>query len=99
MIGSGGSHVNQEGTAGSLIETKFQKILDRGIRKYNVHGGSAAIIFSDDNTWVGTSGVSHDTVTIKPDMLFAIGSITKNIVAALTLKLAEENILSLDDPI
>jgi D-alanyl-D-alanine carboxypeptidase len=34
---------------------------------------------------------------MKPDMLFAIGSITKNVVAALTFKLAEEGILSLDD--
>jgi D-alanyl-D-alanine carboxypeptidase len=32
-------------------------------------------------------------------MVFAIGSITKNIVAALTLKLVEENKLSLEDPI
>jgi D-alanyl-D-alanine carboxypeptidase len=36
---------------------------------------------------------------MSPDMLFAIGSITKNFVAALTLKLAEEEVLSLDDPL
>jgi D-alanyl-D-alanine carboxypeptidase len=32
-------------------------------------------------------------------MLFAIGSITKNVVAALVFQLAEEGILSLDDPL
>ncbi len=32
-------------------------------------------------------------------MFFAIGSITKNVVASLTLKLTEEGILSLDDPL
>lgn len=34
-----------------------------------------------------------------PDMAFAIGSITKNMIAALLLQLAEEGKLSLDDPI
>jgi D-alanyl-D-alanine carboxypeptidase len=34
---------------------------------------------------------------MRPDMLFAIGSITKNMVAALILQLAEERLLSLDD--
>jgi D-alanyl-D-alanine carboxypeptidase len=34
---------------------------------------------------------------MKPDMLFSIGSITKNFVAAITLKLAENGILSLED--
>lgn len=32
-------------------------------------------------------------------MVFGIGSITKNIVATLTLKLVEEGKLSLDDPL
>ena len=81
------------------LEQKLQNVLDNGIKKYDVKGVSAAIIFSEDKKWTGTSGISHDTVTIKPDMLFAIGSITKNLVATLTLKLAEKGILSLDDPL
>jgi len=36
---------------------------------------------------------------MSPEMSFAIGSITKNMVAALMLQLAEEGKLSLDDPI
>jgi D-alanyl-D-alanine carboxypeptidase len=81
------------------IEKQMQETLDKGIKKYDVHGVSATVIFPDDHIWTGTSGVSHDTVTMKPDMLFAVGSVTKNIVAALTLKLVEENRLSLEDPI
>jgi D-alanyl-D-alanine carboxypeptidase len=81
------------------LEQKLQNVLDNGIEKYNVEGVSAAIIFSEDKKWTGTSGISHDTVTLKPDMLFAIGSITKNFVATLTLKLVEEGKLSLDDPL
>jgi D-alanyl-D-alanine carboxypeptidase len=81
------------------LEQKLQNALDNGIKKYDVEGVSAAVIFPDGKLWTGTSGISHDTVTIKPDMLFAIGSITKNFVATLTLKMAEEGKLSLDDPL
>jgi len=81
------------------INERLQKVLDKGIKKYNVRGVSAAIIFPEDQIWTGVSGISHDSVAMKPDMLFAIGSITKNVVAALTLKLVEENVLSLDNPL
>ncbi|UCG58774.1 MAG: beta-lactamase family protein, partial [Phycisphaerales bacterium] len=81
------------------IETHLQKVLDEGIRKYEARGVSAAVIFPDGKVWTGTSGISHGTVPIEPDMLFAIGSITKTFVAALTLQLVEEGILSLDDPL
>ena len=81
------------------LEQKLQNVLEEGIQKYDINGVSAAVIFPDGKLWTGTSGISHDTVTIKPDMLFAIGSITKNFVATLTLKLAEEGKLSLDDPL
>ena len=40
----------------------MQKILDKGIRKYGAIGVSAAIIFSDDQTLTGLSGISHDTI-------------------------------------
>ena len=81
------------------IEERMQNVLDRGIQKYNVHGVSATVILPDDTIWNGVSGASHDSVSIKPDMLFAIGSVTKNFVAALTLNLAEEEVLSLNDPL
>lgn len=83
----------------NTIEEKLQKVLDDGIIKYDVRGVSAVVIFPDQKVWKGVSGISHDTVSIKSDMLFAIGSITKSVVAALTLKLAEEEMLSLDDPL
>jgi D-alanyl-D-alanine carboxypeptidase len=81
------------------IEDRMQRILDKGISKYGARGTSVAVIFPDGKIWTGASGISHDTVAMQPDMLFAIGSITKNVVAALTLKLAEENVLSLEDPL
>jgi D-alanyl-D-alanine carboxypeptidase len=81
------------------LEQKLQNALDMGIKNHDVEGVSAAIIFSEDKKWIGTSGISHDTIAVKTDMVFAIGSVTKNFVATLTLKLVEEGKLSLDDPI
>jgi len=86
------------GTERSL-EEKLQTVLDKTISKYDVNGVSTAVVFPDKSIWTGVSGISHDTVTIKPDMLFAIGSITKSFVATLTLVLVEEGILTLDDPL
>ncbi len=79
------------------LDQKLHKVLDKGVKKYNARGVSAAIVFDADSLWVGTSGISHDTVSMNPDMLFSIGSVTKNFVAALTLKLAENGTLSLED--
>ncbi|MBN2412975.1 beta-lactamase family protein [candidate division KSB1 bacterium] len=81
------------------IEERLQKVLDKGIKKYNVNGVSAAILFPNEKIWTGVSGISHDSVSMNPDMLYAIGSITKNVVAALTMKLVEENAISLNDPL
>ena len=81
------------------IENKIQEVLDKGIREYNVRGVSAAVIFPNHKIWRGVSGISHNTVAMNPDMLFAIGSITKTFVATLALKLIEEGKLSLDDPL
>jgi D-alanyl-D-alanine carboxypeptidase len=77
----------------------MQKILDKGIEKHGAKGVSAAVIFPDDHIWTGVSGISHDHMAIRPDMVFAIGSATKNIVAALTIQLAEEKIIDLNDPL
>lgn len=81
------------------IEDRLQSVLDKKITKYGARGVSASVVFPDGKVWTGTSGISHDTVRIKPDMLFAIGSVTKNVVSALILKLDEEGILSIEDPL
>jgi D-alanyl-D-alanine carboxypeptidase len=78
---------------------KLQAALDERLRRCDVKGVSAAVILPAGTLWRGTSGISHAGVNMSPDMAFAIGSITKNMVAALMLQLAEEGKLSLDDPI
>lgn len=81
------------------MEEKLQNILDKGIVKNEIQGVSATVIFPDGEIWNGVSGLSHDSVAMDPNMLFAIGSVTKNFIATLTLKLVEEEILSLEDPL
>ena len=81
------------------LSNQLQNVLDSEINRHKVKGVSASIVFPDSSIWNGVSGISHDTVSIKPDMLFAIGSITKNFVATLTLKLVEEGKLSINDPV
>ena len=53
-------------------------------------------MFADGSVWAEISGISHETIAMHPDMVFAIGSVTKNVVAALVLRLTEANVLSLD---
>jgi D-alanyl-D-alanine carboxypeptidase len=62
-------------------------------------GISAAVIVPGYKPWSGVSGNSHPNVPIKPDMLFDAGSIAKNFEAALVLKLAEQGLFDLDDPL
>ena len=81
------------------VEDQMQEVLDRATARDDVNGASATVIFPDGDLWNGVSGISHDTVPIEPNMVFAIGSVTKNVVAALTLTLVEEGVFSLDDPI
>ncbi|MDB4442498.1 beta-lactamase family protein [bacterium] len=79
--------------------TKLQQVLDTEIERNNGIGVSAAVIIPGRTPWHGVSGVSHGTTSITTDMLFGIGSNTKNFMAALILQLAEEGKLSLEDPL
>jgi D-alanyl-D-alanine carboxypeptidase len=80
---------------------ELQRVLDDGIQTANGTGVSAAVITKEDRTWGGSAGMSNavESERINSDMLFVICSIGKNYVASLTLKLVEEGLLSLEDPI
>lgn len=62
-------------------------------------GISAAVLVPGYRIWEGASGYSHQDVPISTDMLFNVGSVQKNFEAALVLKLVEDDVLSLDDPL
>jgi D-alanyl-D-alanine carboxypeptidase len=89
----------------SLPELSFSQELQEAIDKFILMhpdyelGISAAVFVPGHETWTGVSGFSHQNVPITADMLFNVASIQKNFEAALVLKLVEEDVLSLDDPI
>jgi D-alanyl-D-alanine carboxypeptidase len=62
-------------------------------------GISAAVYIPGKGVWKGTSGLSHHSVPVDTNMLFAMGNITKTFVAAEVLKMVDAGQLSLDDTI
>jgi len=81
------------------VEEALQKAMDESIKNSGAISVSAAVAFPDGKLWKGASGISHEGVLITTDMLFDIGSIAKNYQAALALKLVEDGLISLDDPL
>ncbi len=76
---------------------ELQASLDNAIANYGGKGVSLAVILPDGQTWVGTSGISTVNTPISPDMMFSIGSATKNFTSAVILQLADEGVLTLED--
>jgi len=64
-----------------------------------VRGVSAAVILGNGTEWGGTAGLSEPGTAMAPAMRLGIGSISKNILSALLVRLAERGLLSLDDPL
>jgi len=81
---------------------QLQQAIERVLKKHPEHpqlGISAAVVAPGYQLWSGVSGNSQPGQALTPEMLFDAGSIQKNFEAALPLELAQENRLSLDDPI
>jgi D-alanyl-D-alanine carboxypeptidase len=105
LIGSTSCSSSKNNGEQNLPELSFasdlQTAIDGVLSAYPEYqlGISAAVKMPEFQTWTGVSGYSHQDVPISEDMLFIVGSIQKNFEAALVLKLAEDDLLSLDDPI
>ena len=78
---------------------ELQSALESGLGEYGGMGLSAAVIAPGYQTWTGVAGRSHAGAPITPEMVFDIGSTHKLYTAMIVLQLAEEGVLSLDDPI
>jgi len=78
---------------------ELQAVLDSTRQSANVMGASVAIIVPGYNPWLGVSGESYPGRSIRPEMLFDMGSTGKLIMATLVLNLCEDGLISLDDPI
>ena len=77
------------------VAAEFQTILNN----VAAHGGMAATVMSAGGTWSGAAGTADGVRNMRVDDQFAIGSVTKSIVAAQVMQLVQEGELSLDDPV
>jgi D-alanyl-D-alanine carboxypeptidase len=83
------------------LASQLQEILDKNRELFAAGGASAAIVIPDEGLWAGASGIADPSTgdPVTPKTVFALGSVTKTFVAALVLKLSEEGLLRLDDPL
>lgn len=77
----------------------YQAVLD----KYTAAGlpGISALVRDEYGVWVGSSGKADiaKNIDMQPCTVSKAASLTKTFVATLTLKLVEEGVFSLDDPV
>ena len=82
---------------------ELQRILDDGVHASNGLGVTAAVIAAGYEPWTGAAGNSirsNDAlVAMRPEMLFEIGSVDKNLVTVIMLQLVAEGRIRLEDPV
>lgn len=80
---------------------RLQSALQGVLASEKLPGISVAMTFPDGSTW--SSAVGYADLTTKRPMttstVFSAGSLTKTFVAAMVLRLSEEGLLGLDDPL
>ena len=62
-------------------------------------GVSVSVTCPGQGIWVGTGGLSYSGVPVSSDMVFPLASNSKLFTAVTLLKLQEDNLLDLDNPI
>lgn len=77
------------------MATEFEAAL----RKMAGGGGMAATVMYPDGTWSGAVGKADRVRDMRVDDQFAIASVTKTVVAAQVMQMAEAGELALDDPV
>lgn len=82
------------------LATLLQDTLDHYVQQVgNIKGMSAGVYIPGQGAWIGVAGNSHTGQPLDRGMRMGIASNSKLFVAAIMLKLAEKNIISLDDPL
>jgi CubicO group peptidase (beta-lactamase class C family) len=75
------------------LAAEFQDLLN----DMAADGGMSATVMTPEGTWSGTAGKADGVRDVVVDDQFAIGSVTKSVVAAQIMQLVEAGDLSLDD--
>lgn len=84
-------------TFDSVLASELQNKIDSFRTANNLKGISACVIYPGMGTWKGAAGISNVGTPISTEMLFGIASNTKLFTGVLLLKLAENNIIQLED--
>lgn len=79
----------------------LQAALEDGHQATGVVGAAAAVVFADGARWSGAAGWSDPGrgLAMRPGLMFNVGSISKNYLAALALRMVERGKLSLEDTV
>jgi D-alanyl-D-alanine carboxypeptidase len=82
-------------------EGALQDLIDDWAADHDPVGVSAAVLYPDGFLWLGAAGLAdrEQGVPVVPADRFEIGSITKTFMSVITLRLAEEGVIALDDSI
>jgi len=85
----------------SARDAQLQQLIEDWAVDHDPVGVSAAVLYADGDLWLGTAGLANreDGIRVEPGDRFEIASVTKTFMSALTLRLAEEGIIDLDEPI
>lgn len=83
------------------VTGEFAARLQTALAQHDIAGGGgmSATVMTAQGTWSGTAGVADGVRDLRVDDQFAIASITKSIVAAQVMLMAEAGELALDDPV
>ena len=83
------------------IASSLSSYLDKLQKDHKVVGVAAAIVSARHGVWVDAAGHANPSTgdTIRHEMLFSIGSVTKTFTSAIVLQLAQEGAISLEDTI
>ncbi len=77
----------------------LQAVLDVAIDTGGLPGISATVMTADGHLWTGTAGTADGAHPVEAHSQFGIASNTKTVIAADVMRLAEEGLLRLSDPV
>lgn len=88
-------------TFNANLSAVLQFKLDSLVNEFsgNTKGVSIGVYCPGQGYWNGVSGISHPGVNITPDMKYGIASNTKLFIAVTMLRLDEDQIIDIDNPI
>ena len=86
------------GISGDPVPEERAKEFQAALRQMAGDEGMTAAVMSPEGTWAGATGKADGVRDLRVDDQFAIGSVTKTIVAAQVMQMVEAGEIGLDDP-